>query len=166
MIIDKTAFEACLAHLIACARISQEGLGLLAAPITAPAEAAPGLITNRSATWWVPLANVAEFPRVRYEADPGQLLAAYEDLEAEGLRPTVLVHSHLTGGALPSPHDVRYAADPSLLHLIVDLEPQRPHPVLWRLAVGEEPLKIRYRVADLRKQETSAEDLTRGVTEV
>jgi proteasome lid subunit RPN8/RPN11 len=162
--IDRTACGAGRGHLITYGRIRQEGVGLLSGPLDAPVRAAPGQLDNVTATYWTPLANVAEFPRVRYEVDPETLLAAYNELEAEGLRPAVLVHSHLTGGAAPSSADVRYASDPALLNMIVDLEPQRPHAVLWRLTPGTDPLKIRYQVADLRKQESSATDLTRDVS--
>lgn len=170
MIIDKGAFEACLAHLITCGRIRQEGVGLLSGPLDAPVRAAPGQLDNVTATYWTPLTNVAEFRRVRYEVDPETLLAAYNELEAEGLRPAVLVHSHLTGGAAPSPADVRYAVDPALLHMIVDLAGPRPHAALWQVLPEfwlseERVMKIRYQVADLQKQGTSATDLTRGVSE-
>lgn len=168
MIIDKAAFEECLAHLISEARVDMEGVGLLSGPITAPTARASGVLDNRTATRWTPLANTAEFPRFRYETDPGELLAAYGALERAGLRPAVTVHSHLIGGAAPSANDVRYAADPSIMHMIVDMAARRPYAVLWRLDPGlpvTEQLKIRYQVADLRRQETSAEDLTRGVTD-
>lgn len=168
MIIDKTAFEECLAHLINEARLDMEGVGLLSGPITAPVARASGVLDNRTATRWTPLANTAEFPRFRYETDPGELLAAYGALETAGLRPGVIVHSHLTGGAAPSPSDVRYAADPAIMHMIVDLAAKRPYAVLWHLDPAlpiAEQLKIRYQIADLRKQGTSAGDLTRGVTE-
>lgn len=174
MIIDKTAFEECLAHLIAEARLDREGVGLLSARLDAPARRGPiqpngaNLITNQTAEWWTPLANVAEFPRFRYEVDPDELLAAYNALEGAGMRPAVIVHSHLIGGAVPSVNDVRYAADPAVLHMVVDMAARRPHAVLWHLdptlPVAEQ-MKIRYQVADLRQQRTSAEDLTRGVTE-
>lgn len=168
MIIDKTAFEECLAHLISEARADREGVGLLSGPLDAPLASAPGVLSNQLVTWWTPLANVAEFPRFRYETDPDELLAAYNALERSGLRPGMIVHSHLIGGAVPSPNDVRYAADPAVLHMIVDMAARRPHAVLWQIDPEwpiKDQFKIRYQVADLRKQKTSAEDLTHGVTE-
>lgn len=169
MIIGKAAFEACLAHLIDRARAGEEGVGLLAGPTHAPVAATRSVITNVAATRWESLTNVSEFPRLRYEVDPADLLAAYQGLEDEGLWPLVLVHSHLAGGAAPSLMDVRYATNPALLHMIVDLEPARPHAVLWDIRPGYPDaqrvcMKIRYQVTDLGKQESSATDLTRDVS--
>lgn len=165
MIIDRTALEACLQWLIAEARYRREGVGLLSGPLDAPVRAAGGLLDNVTVDEWSPLTNVAEFPRVRYEVDPAELVDAYNNLEDLGYRPYVLVHSHLRGGGTPSPNDVRMAGNPALLHMIVDLEPARPVPYLWRLAPNEEPLKIRYQIADLRQQAISPTDLTRGVSQ-
>lgn len=164
----RPAFEQALTHLIEQARAGVEGVGLLSAPLDGRVRlAAPAALTNLVIDRWTPLGNVAEFPRVRYEVDPSELLAAYNDLEADGYRPLVMVHAHLRGGAVPSPTDVRYATNPALLHLIVDLEATRPAPMLWRLhpdRPSHQQAKIRFQVVDLHEQKNQATDLTRGVT--
>lgn len=170
MIIDKTAIEQAFAHLIERARQGEEGVGLLAEDTRRPvryvhqATRDRSVMTNVAATRWVPLRNVAEFPRLRYEVDPAELLDAYQQLEDGHHVPVILVHSHLTGGGLPSPTDVRYATNPALLHMIVDLAGPRPAPYLWHLSTDGETAKIRFQVADLRQRGNSATDLTRGVT--
>lgn len=168
MIIDKTAFEQAVAHLADRARAGEEGVGLFAGPRAAPARQAPGLLSNVWADRWESLTNVSDFPRLRYQVDPDDLMAAYVDLEAAGYLPLVLVHSHLRGGADPSPTDIRYATNPALLHMIVHLGGTGPSPTLWRILPGEpegeQVAKIRFQLADLRKQEPSPTDLTRGVT--
>jgi proteasome lid subunit RPN8/RPN11 len=169
MIIDAGALAACHAHLIGCARTGAEGVGLLSGPLAAPVRAAAGQLDNVTVDEWTPLSNVAEFARYRYEVDGDELVDAYNTLEGRGLRPYVMVHSHLRGGAGPSLNDVRYAANPALLHLIVDLAGPRPHSVLWRLDPSlpvAEQLKIRFRVADLREQSSHPTDLTHGVASV
>lgn len=188
MIIDKATIEQAFEHLIERARQGEEGVGLLAEDVRRPVRyvhvsgrAGQGLVTNMAATRWAPLRNVAEFPRLRYEVDPAELLDAYQRLEDEHHAPVALVHSHLTGGGLPSSTDVRYATNPALLHMIVDLAGPRPVPYLWRITpnrpvpygeaapssaeIHNDPVqKIGFQVADLRKQEYPATDLTRGVT--
>lgn len=176
MIIGKAAFEQAVAHLIDRARAGEEGVGLLAGPKAAPAVVGPvqpnarrlGVLTNMVADRWESLTNVSDFPRLRYQVDPDDLMAAYVDLETVGYIPLVLVHSHLRGGFVPSPTDVRYATNPALLHMIVDLGTARPVSALWRILPGEregeQTAKIRYQVADLREQEVKPTDLTRGVT--
>lgn len=162
MIIDTAAFEACHRHLIERARAGEEGVGLLSGPPLQYHGQQGSVVVHR----WTPLDNVADFPRYRYEVDPGQLIAAYDDLESADLKPFVLAHSHLHGGAGPSLNDVRFAADPQLRYMIVDLGGPRPHSVLWRLDPGRpvaEQEKIRFQVADLREQKNLATDLTRGV---
>lgn len=166
MIIDTAALEACHAHLIRAGRAGAEGVGLLSGPLDAPARHAPGPLSNITVDEWSPLTNIAEFPRYRYEVDPVELVDAYNNLEGLGYRPYIMVHSHLRGGAGPSPNDVRYATNPALLHLIVDLDGKRPHSVLWRLDPGQpvdEQRKVRFRLADLHEPESLATDLTRGV---
>lgn len=171
MIIGKAAMEEALAHLIERARADEEGVGLLSAPLDGRPQwsaANPAVLTNLAVTRWHALANVSEYPRLRYEVDPGELLAAYDALEADGHRPHIMVHSHLRTGVVPSATDVRYATNPGLLHLIVDLEGPRPVLALWRLHPGRalrDQEKVRFQVVDLREQENQATDLTHGVTD-
>ena len=119
---------------------------------------------------WMPLDNVAEFPRVQYAVDPVELLAAHEALEADGFYPWVVVHSHVAVDAVPSEPDVEYARNPSQLHMIVSLAGLHAYFTRWQLDPDAVPghgrrVKIPWRVVDQPKQGISPTDLTRGVTE-
>jgi proteasome lid subunit RPN8/RPN11 len=117
---------------------------------------------------WVPLANVSEFPRLRYEADPVELLAVQERLEADGRYPWTIVHSHVRSNTAPSETDIEFARNPRQLHLIVSLGGLSTVFQLWRLTPGaegpERAVRMRWRVVDLHKQSTGTTDLTHGVT--
>lgn len=180
--IDRAAYAAMLDHLQQAA--PREGVGLLAGPAPEPC----GLDTNgdgdcgrrscpycwpspadrRRCDRWVPLANVADYPRARYRVDDGHLLAAWNALHDDGRRPWIVVHSHTTTSAAPSAYDVEHAADPTLLHMIVSLAGAAPYPVLWRLdpaaEAGQMVEKIRFQVIDLGFQGNPPTDLTHGVT--
>jgi proteasome lid subunit RPN8/RPN11 len=156
VIIDHAAYQAMTEHMQQAA--PREGLGLLAGR-------RGGFTCDR----WVPLDNVAEFPRLRYEADPEALVEAWERLEADGgRRPWIVCHSHVTTSAAPSPTDIRYAVDPTLNHMIVSLAGSRPVAALWRLDSTEtatkQARKIPFQVVDLGFQGNSPTDLTRGVS--
>lgn len=169
MIIDRTAYDAMIQHMQEAA--PREGVGLLAGPRDRPDppggqwQGPAGAIVDR----WVPLANTAEFPRTRYEADPQALINAWTALEDDGRRPWVIVHSHVRTSAAPSETDIRYAVDPSLLHMIVSLGGVEPVAVLWRLnpntVAPNHAKRVRYEVVDLGFQAISPTDLTRGVTD-
>lgn len=168
MIIDRAAYDAMIEHMRAA--VPLEGCGLLAGSRDRPDppggrwQAASGAICDR----WVPLANTAEYPRLRFQVDPVEQIAAYEACEADGRWPWVMVHSHVRTSAAPSETDIRYAVDPGMLHMIVSLAPSEPVAVLWRLDPGavapDHARKIHYQVADLGRQEHPATDLTRGVS--
>jgi proteasome lid subunit RPN8/RPN11 len=180
-----TIVRAALAQAVAHLRAEspREGVGLLAGPAVFPLQPCPRdtdgdgdcgqrrcPVCARHADRWVPLANVSEFGRSRYETDPAELLAAHEALEADGRYPWVVVHSHPNTGTEPSRPDITYARNPKQLHLIVSLY-GRSHMTLWRLdpeaAVqrGEDAVKIRWQVVDQHKRETWTTDLTRGVSQ-
>ncbi len=127
--IAQPALTAVLEHLRACA--PHEGVGLLAGPAAHdPIEGEPyGALLDH----WVQLDNVAEFPRFTYEVAPVQLLAAHEELEADGRYPWVVVHSHPDTTTAPSTADLEYARNPRQLHLIVSLAGLHPAMSLWRL---------------------------------
>lgn len=172
MIVDKAAFEQMIEHLTECARDAHEGVGLLSATLDGQPRHTGGqglaMITNVAVDRWTALANVSDYPRLRYEVDPAELIWAYEALEADGYRPAIMVHSHVTGGTLPSPTDIRYATNPALLHMIVDMAGSRPAVKLWQISPSAEGAQqvqaVRLAVADLRKQENPPTDLTHGVT--
>lgn len=161
MIIDRTAYNAMIEHMQQAAPL--EGVGLLAGP--RPAE---GHQMSRRVDRWVPQVNVSEFPRARYEVAPEQTIADWQALDAEGRRPWVVCHSHVTTNAAPSPNDIRYAADPSLLHMIVSLAGSRPVVRLWRLdahSLRPNPeARVRFQVADLGFHSRGTTDLTHRVT--
>ncbi len=177
MIIDQAAYDAMITHMREAA--PREGVGLLAGPEGAPRGVDPPVMVAANGrnvhAWygvvdrWVPLRNTAEFPRARYEVDGPELVAAWEALDADGRRPWVQVHSHVRTSAAPSDLDIRYAVDPSLLHMVVSLGGMEVTSVLWRLDPnGQGPnrcSRVRYQVVDLGFKAISPTDLTRGVSD-
>jgi proteasome lid subunit RPN8/RPN11 len=175
VIIDRTAYEAMIEHMRQVA--PREGCGLLAGP-RVPPEGEPHAMRDAQGravhAWygvvdrWVPQDNVSEFPRARYEVAPEQTIADWNALDADGRRPWVFCHSHVTTSAAPSENDIRYAVDPSMLHMIVSLAGWEPRAVLWRLDPHVAPpnrvKRMRYEVVDLGFQAIPATDLTRGVS--
>ena len=161
MIIDRAAYTAMIEHMREAA--PREGVGLLAGP--RPAE---GHQMSRRVDRWVPQVNVSEFPRARYEVDPTETLAAWRALDAEGRRPWIVCHSHTTTSAAPSPNDIRYAVDNTLLHMIVSVAGAEPVAVLWRLDPGRPGMegvsRVRYQVVDLGFHSQGTSDLTHRVT--
>lgn len=119
---------------------------------------------------WLPLRNASEFPRVRYEVLPTELLAAHEALEAESRYPWVVVHSHVgpATSTTPSPEDVEFARNPRQLHLILWVSLGSPTFQLWRLDPETHgPARVvrkRWRVVDQPRQAIPPTDLTRDVT--
>jgi proteasome lid subunit RPN8/RPN11 len=117
---------------------------------------------------WVPLVNAAEHPRLRFQVDPAEQIAAYEVCEADGRWPWIMVHSHVRASAAPSETDIRYATDRTLLHMVVSLAGLTPVAALWRLdptAVGVARCnRVRYEVVDLGFRPHPATDLTHGVS--
>ena len=55
--------------------------------------------------------------------DPRDVLRACEDMETEGTRLGVIVHSHPTTAPVPSQTDLRELAMPGVVNLIVQLQP-------------------------------------------
>lgn len=182
MIIDLAAYAAMTDHMQQAA--PREGVGLLAGlrtghvpcPLDTDGDGNcgrrlcpvcgvdPGRVCDR----WMPLVNAAEHPRLRFQLDPAEQIAAYEACDADGRWPWVMVHSHVRASAAPSETDIRYATDPNLLHMIVSLAPTVPVAVLWRLdpmmsGVGR-CSRVRYQVVGLGRKEYPATDLTRDVS--
>lgn len=175
MIIDRQAFDLMLEHMIASK--PSEGVGVLAGPIAqrCPRDTDGDGNCGRHrcpdcprVERWVPLRNVSDFPALRYQVDDTELLAAWNVLEEDDLRPRVMCHSHVRSGAVPSDLDVIYAADRTLLHLVVSLQATQPVVRLWRLnpeVIGlERARRVLFEVVDLGFRTVGNSDLTRGVT--
>lgn len=185
MIIDAAAHAAMIEHLRQAA--PHEGCGLLAGPRPdlcpydtngdgdcgrrhcphCLAASREGRVCDR----WVPLPNRSEFPRLRFEMDDAELLDAWNALDADGhRRPWIIVHSHVNAGPAPSPTDIVYAVDPTLLHLIVSIGGVAAYPRLWRIRPHltdprERTHGVPFDVVDLGKQKPTPTDLTRRVAD-
>lgn len=167
MIIDIDAYTAMIDHMRLAAPL--EGVGLLAGP-KSPLDHIPYMLRSDvpRVDRWVPLANTSEHPRLRFQIDPAEQIAAYEACEADGRWPWIMVHSHVRTSAAPSGTDIRYAVDPALLYMVVSLAGLNPVAALWQLTPTEygpaRCSRVRYQVADLGFQGIPATDLTRGVS--
>lgn len=72
-----------------------------------------------------PCGNAAASARV-YTVEPRDLLRAMRQAESRGLEIVGVYHSHTHTEAWPSPTDVRQAADPNWLYVIVSLKDGDP----------------------------------------
>ena len=69
-----------------------------------------------------PLKNVDENPRIRYLADPQELLHAVRDVEeAHDWEVLAIYHSHPASPAYPSPTDVARAFYPDAVYILISL---------------------------------------------
>lgn len=95
------------------------------------------------ATTLYPLANAALSP-VNYRPEGKQMLAAFNDMDEQGLELVAIYHSHVASPAYPSVTDVREAHHP-VAYVIVSLSDQaspecRAFDVIksdWRAETGE-----------------------------
>lgn len=91
------------------------------------------------------MANVADDPRYRFAFDPQAQLDLWRMLDKRIHRPRVVYHCHVTTGPYPSEHDIRFAVDASLLHLVVSLQMGTPAARLFSIRRGtvvQEPLLV------------------------
>ena len=72
-----------------------------------------------------------------YTVDPKDMLGAMRAAEARGEEIVGVWHSHTHTDAYPSPTDVRQAADPAWLYVIVSLRDQAPVLRAYRIRGGE-----------------------------
>lgn len=69
---------------------------------------------------------------LRYSLDPKEQLAVYNALDAEGLELAGVFHSHTRTPPVPSPTDVRLAAE-DVPYVIVSLASEPPVVKAWRI---------------------------------
>ncbi len=180
MLVDRTAYTAMIDHMVQAA--PEEGVGLLAGLARRCPRDTDG-DGNCGRRWcpdcgggvehvcdtWLPLRNSAEFPRLRYEADPGELVGAWNALETTGRRPWIVCHSHVRDTTAPSELDIMLAGDRTLHHFVVSLLGTEPVAALWYLdpfTRGRDQVRrVRDQVVDLGFQVKGNSDLTHGVTE-
>jgi proteasome lid subunit RPN8/RPN11 len=107
----------------------EEACGLLAA-----FRYSPGVVELA-----VPMLNMAEHARYRYEIDPRHHMEAVAKLDAQNLKVIGIYHSHIGAGPELSDHDLRYAVDPSKVHLVVSHTPAVSTYAwaAWRVERGE-----------------------------
>jgi len=88
----------------------------------------------------------AEKSRYRYNVDPHDLLRIYRECDTKGWDFLAIYHSHPHTEAFPSPTDVRLAAWPESVYIIVSLtDPENPVLKAFRIQdgrVSEEELRI------------------------
>jgi proteasome lid subunit RPN8/RPN11 len=63
----------------------------------------------------------AENSLFRYNIDPGELFAIYQEIEEMGWKLLGIYHSHTQTEAYPSPVDIKYAYMPESVYLIISL---------------------------------------------
>jgi proteasome lid subunit RPN8/RPN11 len=81
--------------------------------------------------------NAAHSP-FRYNIEPGELIAIYQEIQEKGWEFLAIYHSHTTTEAYPSPVDIKYAYLPESLYFIISLsDPDRPVIRAFRIAQGE-----------------------------
>lgn len=119
--LSEDLWESVLLHLQAC--LPNEGVGLLSTII------APDFFLG---VRFYPGKNLNESPS-RFTMDPLDVLRACEDMEREGTRLGVVVHSHPVTPPEPSPTDLRELALPGVVNLIVQLRP-RVQARAWKIA--------------------------------
>lgn len=112
LLLSQELWSAVLRHLRAC--LPNEGVGLLST-LTGP--------QTFEAVRFYPGRNLNESPS-RFTMDPHDVLRACEDMEREGTRLGVIVHSHPTTAPEPSQTDLRELAMPGVVNLIVQLQPR------------------------------------------
>ena len=84
-----------------------------------------------------PMRNIANDPRVRYVMDPEELLAAFQNFEANGWDLLAIYHSHPAGPSYPSETDIAESYYPDVVYLIINLAvPHAPEITAWTIRDG------------------------------
>jgi proteasome lid subunit RPN8/RPN11 len=110
--------------------LPNEACGLLIGPLADGGEPT-GVITEAR-----PCRNT-DASAVTYTIDPRDMLGAMRAAEARGDEIVGVWHSHTHTEGYPSPTDVRQAADPAWLYVIVSLRDQSPTLRAYRIRAGE-----------------------------
>jgi proteasome lid subunit RPN8/RPN11 len=84
----------------------------------------------------VPLPNAASDAQKRYLIDPAAYIRALTGLEKEGLSLIGFYHSHPDGEPIPSPTDIREAAYPDAVYVIVGLRDIKASLLAWQIRAG------------------------------
>lgn len=139
LVVDASAYVMMTKHCDAQAGLDRGG----------GVEACGYLLANRDArvVEALPMSNVADHPRFRYEMDPEEQLTALNAAEARGLSAVAVYHSHLINSAEMSPTDMRYAA-PGLLQVVYSLRDREA--CAWEVMMSgngiQYPLKVPLRL--------------------
>lgn len=110
--------------------LPNEACGLLIGPLGDNGEPT-GLVSEAR-----PCRN-ADASAVTYTIDPRDMLGAMRAAESAGHEVVGVWHSHTHTEGYPSPTDVRQAADPAWLYVIVSLRDQAPMLRSYRIRAGE-----------------------------
>lgn len=129
-----------MADVVAHLRSSlpEEGCGLLAT--------STGTGGGRRVRRFYPGDNIDRSP-TRYTMDPRQVIAAIEDMDANGWSLGAIVHSHPRTEASPSPTDLREAYDAEAWLLIVSFAAIEPEVRPWSIAPGS-PVEIDLKIVN------------------
>jgi [CysO sulfur-carrier protein]-S-L-cysteine hydrolase len=110
--------------------LPNEACGLLVGPLGGNGEPT-GVVTAAR-----PCRN-SDASAVTYTVDPRDMLAAMRAAEARGDEIIGVWHSHTHTDPYPSPTDVRQAADPAWMYVIVSLRDQVPMLRSYRIRAGD-----------------------------
>ncbi len=113
---------------------------LLADAQAHPEEEVCGLVGARDghATSLYPVPNVSDDPGRLFDMDPKALIDAMRTLRERGESLFAIYHSHPHAPAVPSAEDLRQAAYPDAVYLIVSLNTEGVLEMrAWRLREGE-----------------------------
>ncbi|MBI2846569.1 MAG: M67 family metallopeptidase [Chloroflexi bacterium] len=82
-----------------------------------------------------PTTNIERSP-VMYRIDPKELFRIYKEVEDKGWEMLAFYHSHTFSEAYPSPTDVRLAAWPDSLYIVISLQ-KKDSPVIRAFRIVE-----------------------------
>lgn len=90
----------------------------------------------------VPVSNIADEPSVNYYLDPSQQASALLRFHREGRDLLAIYHSHPAGEPIPSQKDIREAAYPNAIYLIIGLGGDEPRLGTWHIDNDVTPVDI------------------------